>query len=92
MHMHMHMHMQMDMCMHMSTGGNHELSNTEAWVSYNARYPMPYRQSGSVSSLQPTSYKSQATSYKLQVTSYKLQVTRYKLHGRGGTVWALARA
>ena len=35
----------------MTTGGNHEISSAEAWVSYNARYPMPFRQSGSLSNL-----------------------------------------
>ena len=35
----------------MTTGGNHELSTAEAWVSYNARYPMPHRASGSHSNL-----------------------------------------
>ena len=33
----------------MTCGGNHEISDAEAWVSYNLRYPMPYRQSGSTS-------------------------------------------
>jgi len=35
----------------MTVGGNHEYGDGEAWVSYNARYPMPYQQSGSVSNL-----------------------------------------
>ena len=35
----------------MTTGGNHEVGDAEAWVSYNLRYPMPFRQSGSVSNL-----------------------------------------
>ena len=35
----------------MTTGGNHEISSAEGWVSYNVRYPMPFRQSGSVSNL-----------------------------------------
>ena len=35
----------------MTTGGNHEVAVAEAWVSYNLRYPMPFRQSGSVSNL-----------------------------------------
>ena len=28
----------------MATGGNHEIASGEGWASYNARYPMPYRQ------------------------------------------------
>eukprot|EP00466_Bigelowiella_natans_P002986 jgi/Bigna1/36227/e_gw1.13.40.1 len=35
----------------MTVGGNHEYGDGEAWVSYNARYPMPYVQSGSLSNL-----------------------------------------
>ena len=35
----------------MTTGGNHEFSTAEAWVSYNARYPMPHVASGSHSNL-----------------------------------------
>mmetsp|Transcript_34096 Transcript_34096/g.63222 ORF Transcript_34096/g.63222 Transcript_34096/m.63222 type:complete len:632 (-) Transcript_34096:181-2076(-) len=35
----------------MTVGGNHEYGNGEAWSSYNARYPMPFAQSGSVSNL-----------------------------------------
>jgi len=35
----------------MSCGGNHEVGTAEAWVSYNTRYPMPYRSSGSPSNL-----------------------------------------
>jgi hypothetical protein len=31
----------------MTCGGNHEVGDGEAWVSYKARYPMPFRQSGS---------------------------------------------
>ncbi|KAL1527161.1 hypothetical protein AB1Y20_015841 [Prymnesium parvum] len=33
------------------TGGNHEYGDSEAWAAYNARYPNPYRSSGSVSNL-----------------------------------------
>ena len=32
-------------------GGDHEVFETEEWVAYNARYPMPYRSSGSDSNL-----------------------------------------
>ncbi|CAE7700528.1 PAP22, partial [Symbiodinium sp. KB8] len=32
----------------MSCPGNHEYASAEAFKSYNARYPMPYAQSGSV--------------------------------------------
>jgi hypothetical protein len=35
----------------MTTSGNHEYGEGEAFVSYNARYPMPHRASGSVSNL-----------------------------------------
>eukprot|EP00966_Prymnesium_polylepis_P096586 2237706-Prymnesium_polylepis.2 len=35
----------------MTAGGNHELSSGEAWLSYNVRYPMPYRAAGSLSNL-----------------------------------------
>mmetsp|Transcript_23644 Transcript_23644/g.46291 ORF Transcript_23644/g.46291 Transcript_23644/m.46291 type:complete len:612 (-) Transcript_23644:88-1923(-) len=35
----------------MTVGGNHEYGSGEAWVSYNARYPMPHAQSNSVSNL-----------------------------------------
>mmetsp|Transcript_12534 Transcript_12534/g.27046 ORF Transcript_12534/g.27046 Transcript_12534/m.27046 type:complete len:652 (-) Transcript_12534:405-2360(-) len=35
----------------MYTGGNHEFGTGEAWLSYNARYPMPYRSSRSLSNL-----------------------------------------
>ena len=35
----------------MTTGGNHEIGSGEAWVSYNARYPMPYAPSQSHSNL-----------------------------------------
>jgi len=35
----------------MVAGGNHEFAFAEAWQSYNARYPMPFRSSGSVSNL-----------------------------------------
>ena len=31
----------------MTCGGNHEVGDGEAWVSYKTRYPMPFRQSGS---------------------------------------------
>ena len=35
----------------MTAGGNHEIGSSESWVSYNLRYPMPFRSSGSVSNL-----------------------------------------
>ena len=35
----------------MTTGGNHEVGDGEAWQSYNFRYPMPYEASGSSSNL-----------------------------------------
>ena len=35
----------------MVTGGNHEVGTAEAWLSYNARYPMPHAASGSPSNL-----------------------------------------
>jgi len=35
----------------MTTGGNHEIGVGEQWVSYNARYPMPHKASGSPSNL-----------------------------------------
>ena len=35
----------------MTTGGNHEVGTAEAWVSYNARYPMPHTASRSPSNL-----------------------------------------
>ena len=35
----------------MTTGGNHEIGDSESWVSYNARYPMPHESSGSVTNL-----------------------------------------
>lgn len=35
----------------LTVGGNHEVGEGEAWVSYNARYPTPFRSSGSVSNL-----------------------------------------
>jgi hypothetical protein len=35
----------------LTTGGNHEVGDSESWVSYIARYPMPYRSSGSLSNL-----------------------------------------
>ncbi|KAK3236574.1 hypothetical protein CYMTET_53295 [Cymbomonas tetramitiformis] len=35
----------------MSVGGNHEVGSSEAWQSYNVRYPMPWRASGSSSNL-----------------------------------------
>ena len=35
----------------MTTGGNHEIGSSEAWQSYNFRYPMPHRSSNSPSNL-----------------------------------------
>jgi len=35
----------------MTAGGNHEVSYGEAWIGYNARYPMPHRESNSRSNL-----------------------------------------
>ena len=35
----------------LTTGGNHEIGAGEAWVSYNARYPMPHASSNSPSNL-----------------------------------------
>eukprot|EP00966_Prymnesium_polylepis_P162574 3757554-Prymnesium_polylepis.1 len=35
----------------LTVGGNHELVAGENWQQYNLRYPMPHRQSGSLSNL-----------------------------------------
>jgi len=38
----------------LTTGGNHEIGNAEAWVGYHARYPMPHAASGSVTNMWAT--------------------------------------
>lgn len=35
----------------LTTGGNHEIGDSESWVSYNARFPMPHQAAGSVTNL-----------------------------------------
>lgn len=35
----------------MTTGGNHEIGDAEAWQSYNSRYPMPHEAARSVTNL-----------------------------------------